>query len=64
MRAPKKSDSPSGYDREIRPRRILTAIEHQELAARRKQDQRWYGRMSSCLSTDMRPADDFDGCVD
>lgn len=64
MRSPKQSDSPSGYDREICPRRILDVVGHQERTTRRKQDERWYDRMSTCLSTDMRPADDFDGCVD
>ena len=63
MRAPKKSDSPSGYDREIRPRRLVRVGEH-EAAIRRQQDQRWYSRMSTCLSTDMRPAEDFPGACD
>lgn len=27
-------------------------------------DALWRRRLAACLSTDMRPADDFEGCVD
>ena len=58
MRAPKPGDSPSGYDREIRPRKLARVGEH-EAEIRRRQDARWYARMSACLSTDMRQSDDW-----
>jgi hypothetical protein len=59
MRSRKQSDSPSDYDREVRPRRILDAFARQERHVREAQDRRWLRRIDACLSTDMRTADDF-----
>lgn len=64
MRSRKHGDSPSDYDREIRPRRFLDAFARQEQSVRRLNDERWQRRIQACLSTDMRPASDFEGCRD
>lgn len=64
MRSRKAGDSPSDYDREIRPRRILDAFARQERSVRRLTNERWQRRIQACLSTDMRPADDFPGACD
>jgi hypothetical protein len=64
MRARKQSDSPTGYDREVRPRLFLDAMARQELAVRRANDRRWARRIDACLSTDMRDAEGWPGCRD
>jgi hypothetical protein len=61
MRSRKQSDSPSDYDREIRPRKKVEALRLHENAIRNR-ERRACAR--ACASTDMRPADDWPGCVD
>jgi hypothetical protein len=56
MRQRKPGDSPSGYDREVRPRRIVQDLALHERAIRER-ERRNCAR--ACLSTDMRPADDW-----
>jgi hypothetical protein len=62
MRQPKPGDSPSGYDREIRPRKVVDDLTDHE------REVRWRERRNNaaaCASTDMRTADDWgDGFCD
>lgn len=53
MRSPKDSDSPSGYDREIRPRwRVYDTIRHQEQGVRRLTDDRWWRRVQALMPSE------------
>jgi hypothetical protein len=65
MRSRKQSDSPSGYDREVRPRGIFDAIVHQERNVRRLADERWERKVQALMpSAADRPSDDWPGCVE
>lgn len=64
MRERKQSDSPSGYDREIRPRRLVLALGDHEKHIRLICEERWRRRVDALQMTDGRPADDWEGCVD
>lgn len=64
MRSPKQGDSPSNYDREVRPRLSLDVFARHDKRAREDQDERWKRRMSTCLSTDMRPSSEWPGACE
>lgn len=66
MRAAKQGDSPSGYDREVRPRRLLDRLARHEREVRRRNDERWWTRVDAVLSCRLDDAVedvDFPGCV-
>jgi hypothetical protein len=65
MRSAKPSDSPTGYDREIQPRkRVLTLAEH-EAEVRRVLNDRHERRFQALLPSAVTvESGDFEGCVE
>ena len=65
MRQPKQSDSPSGYDREIRPRkapddlaekrRELERLEQYERDVHARVNERWLRKTRAVLQSEPRP---------
>lgn len=56
MRSHKQSDSPSGYDREIRPRwSVYDTIAHQEQGVRRLERERWERKMQAAMPCEPAP---------